>query len=68
MTLEELVRRLIDALDQAKIPYMLVGSLSTSFYGVSRATQDADLVVSCHGDRIRDLLCALGDESNAILN
>lgn len=62
MTLEELVGRLVDALDQASIPYMLVGSLSASFYGVSRGTQDADIVVSCHGSRIRDLIQALGDE------
>lgn len=62
MTLEELVRRLIDALDQADISYMLVGSLSTSFYGVSRATQDADIVVSCRNDRVTELLRILGDE------
>lgn len=62
MTLEQLVCRLVDALDQAGIAYMLVGSLSTSFYSVSRGTQDADLVVSCPGTQIRDLLKVLGDE------
>jgi hypothetical protein len=66
MTLEDLVGRLVDALDQAKIDYMLVGSLSTSFYGVSRGTQDADIVVSCHGSRFAGLLKALGDEFVAI--
>jgi hypothetical protein len=62
MTLEELVRRLVDALESAGIQYVLVGSLSASFYGVSRSTQDADIVVSCSGARIAELVRALGDE------
>lgn len=62
MTLEELVGRLADGLEQAHIPYMLVGSLSTNFYGVSRGTQDADLVVSCPSSKIKDLMHALGNE------
>jgi len=62
MTLEDLVRRLVEALDESGIPYVLVGSLSASFYGVSRGTQDADVVVSCPGSRIKDLVESLGDE------
>jgi hypothetical protein len=62
MTLEELVQRLVDALESVGIPYVLVGSLAASFYGVSRSTQDADLVVSCDGSQIRKLVAALGDE------
>ncbi len=62
MTLEDLVRRLVNALDDSHIPYVLVGSLSASFYGVSRGTQDADVVVSCPGSQIKKLVDALGDE------
>jgi hypothetical protein len=62
MTLEELVGKLVDALEQSSIPYVLVGSLSSSFYGVSRSTQDADIVVSCHSSRIADLVKALGQD------
>ena len=35
----------IDALEQLNIPYILVGSLSTNYYGIPRSTQDADFVV-----------------------
>jgi hypothetical protein len=35
----------MDALCAAGIPYMLVGSLASNFYGIPRATQDADFVV-----------------------
>ncbi len=62
MTLEELVQRLTDALDKSSVDYVLVGSLAASFYGVSRATQDADIVVSCAGSAISDVLRALGPE------
>src|SRR6478672_8477973 len=33
------------ALDGASIPYMVVGSYSSNFYGVPRSTKDADLVL-----------------------
>jgi hypothetical protein len=62
MNLEELVRRVVGALEAANIPYVLVGSLSSNFYGVSRGTQDADIVVSCPGARISELMRALGSE------
>jgi hypothetical protein len=35
----------IDALDAAGIPYMLVGSLSSNAYGIPRNTKDADFVM-----------------------
>jgi hypothetical protein len=62
MTLEELVQRLIVALDASGISYVLVGSLSSNYYGVSRSTQDADIVVSCPAGKITELLRALGEE------
>jgi hypothetical protein len=62
MNLEELVRRLVDALEAANTPYVLVGSLSSNFYGVSRGTQDADIVVSCPGAQIAELMRTLGSE------
>ena len=36
---------LTSALDAATIPYMIVGSYSSNFYGIPRSTKDADLVV-----------------------
>ena len=44
------VSSVIAALDRTGIPFMLVGSLSSSYYGIPRSTNDADFVVQL-GDR-----------------
>jgi hypothetical protein len=36
---------MIDALDAEQIDYMVVGSLSSNFFGIPRSTHDADLVL-----------------------
>ena len=45
MNSDEATAAVIDALDALQIPYMMVGSFSTNFYGIVRATHDADIVV-----------------------
>jgi hypothetical protein len=45
MTGEEATVAVIDALESLHVPYMLVGSFASNFYGIPRATQDADFVV-----------------------
>jgi hypothetical protein len=45
MNSDEATGVVIDALDALEIPYMVVGSFSTNFYGIPRSTQDADIVV-----------------------
>ena len=39
------VHAMIEALNAAGIPFMLVGSLSSNAYGIERSTKDADFVV-----------------------
>jgi hypothetical protein len=41
----ESLLKLIEAFDREQIPYMIVGSYSSNFYGIPRSTKDADLVV-----------------------
>ena len=42
---------LIRTLEKAEVPYMIVGSYSSNFYGIPRSTKDADFVVSLdHAD------------------
>lgn len=41
----ESLLKLIAAFDTAEIPYMVVGSYSSNFYGIPRMTKDADVVV-----------------------
>ena len=45
MTAEQIVYRVMDALDAAGIPFMLVGSFSSNLYGIARSTRDVDFVV-----------------------
>lgn len=45
MTADEAVVTVLDALDAAGVPYMIVGSLASNFHGIPRATRDADFVV-----------------------
>jgi hypothetical protein len=45
MTSEDLVVIVFDALARLGVPFMVSGSLASNFYGVPRATQDADLVL-----------------------
>jgi predicted nucleotidyltransferase len=55
MTCEEVAVVVIDALEKAQIRYMLVGSLTTSYYGVVRSTQDIDIMIDYTSNAIRDL-------------
>jgi hypothetical protein len=41
----EAVVAMIDALDVEQIDYIVVGSLSSNYYGIPRSTQDGDLVL-----------------------
>lgn len=45
MNIEEAFQAVADALNTSAVPYMLVGSLSSSFYGIGRSTKDVDFVL-----------------------
>lgn len=62
MTGDEAVIRVIGALEALGVPYMLVGSLSSNFYGVPRATEDADLVIELGETTLSALGHVLGPE------
>jgi hypothetical protein len=40
-----LLRRVVDAVEEAAIPYMLVGSFASTWHGAPRTTQDIDIVI-----------------------
>lgn len=52
---EESVAILLGLLNELNVPYMLVGSFSSNYYGVSRATRDADFVVEMSDEHRREL-------------
>jgi hypothetical protein len=58
MSSANIFRQIIAAMDQARIPYMVVGSFASNLYGTGRGTQDIDLVVSATPEQIRTLLSA----------
>ena len=45
MTAGELLRRVVEALEAADIPYMVVGSFASTWHGAPRTTQDIDIVI-----------------------
>ena len=60
MTPQEATAEVIDAMDALEVPYMLVGSLSCSYYAIPRSTQDADFVVQLESGAISSLAERLG--------
>jgi hypothetical protein len=52
----------VAALEELRIDYMLVGSFSTNFYGISRSTRDADIVIQLNEATLADLQHRLGSE------
>ena len=59
MTSTDVFRRIVAALDQARIPFMLTGSFASSLHGVTRATQDIDLVIAPTAEQLRALVASL---------
>ncbi len=46
MTLADLVRDAVRALNEAAVPYMVTGSFASTFHGEPRATRDLDVVIA----------------------
>jgi len=60
MSTEQLIGEVIDALNRLSVPYMLTGSLASNFYGIPRATMDADFVADFSGHAVDALAGSLG--------
>jgi hypothetical protein len=45
MTIGAVLAAVIDSLEAAGVPYMVTGSLASSFHGEPRATRDLDVVI-----------------------
>jgi len=56
MTVKEITLRVIDALNAANVPHLLVGSFSSNYYGIPRSTEDADFVVQLDAASFTELL------------
>lgn len=58
-TQREFLKRLTEFLDEAGIPYMVAGSVGSSFHGHPRATQDADVVIDPTAEQLQSLIALL---------
>jgi hypothetical protein len=59
VTQTQLIVAVIDALNEAHVPYLLAGSLAANIYSIPRSTKDADFVVEMDAaalDKITTLL------------
>jgi len=59
MSQQALLKRIVEALDGAGIPYMLTGSLASSLQGEPRSTHDIDLVVDISAGDVARVVRAL---------
>jgi hypothetical protein len=59
VTLAELLASAVAALEAEGVPYMLTGSLASSFHGEPRATRDIDFVIDPDGDALDRLVSRL---------
>jgi hypothetical protein len=53
VTVQDVFGRIVGALEQTGIPYMLTGSFASSYHGMPRATQDIDIVIAANPDQLR---------------
>jgi len=59
---KDFLKRIIDALNDAGIPYMLSGSMSSSFHGRPRATNDTDIVIAPVEEQLNAFTQSLGKD------
>ena len=59
MTADEAAVAVIEALDRARIPFMIVGSLASNFHGIPRATRDADFLMQIESASMSALAATL---------
>ncbi len=63
MSAAAFLRRIVDVLDTASVPYMVAGSFASTFHGMVRATQDVDIVVVLDRPGVGRLRTALPDDT-----
>jgi len=62
MTVNDVMLRVVDALERANIPHMLVGSFSSNLHGIPRATEDVDFVIQLDAPLTAEFSRLLGED------
>jgi hypothetical protein len=58
MSQQELLKKVIQALDRAGIQYMITGSVVSSLQGEPRSTHDIDIIIAMQSSKINELIGA----------
>jgi hypothetical protein len=58
----DFVEKVIESLNASEIFYMLSGSMSSSFHGQPRATNDADIVIDPTKEQLLNFVSSFGDK------
>lgn len=61
MTQEDFLAQIAAHLDASSIPFMVTGSLGSSYHGRPRTTQDVDIVIDPTEEQLTQFLGQLGD-------
>lgn len=56
MSQQELLKKVIQALDKAAIQYMITGSVVSSLQGEPRSTHDIDMVIAIQSSKVHELV------------
>jgi len=59
---KEFLKDIVSALEQAGISYMVSGSISSTFYGRPRSTQDIDIIIEARSENLLELVKILQDK------
>jgi hypothetical protein len=59
VTFADLLAEIIGQLDRAGVPYMVTGSIASSYHGEPRATRDIDIVIDPRPDALNQLVDGL---------
>jgi len=55
----DVFRRIVEHLDLRDVPYMLVGSFASTYFGAPRTTYDLDIVIEATTDKLKGLVADL---------
>jgi hypothetical protein len=62
VSVSDLLRRLVEKLDAAGVPYMVAGSFASTYHGVPRSTQDIDVVIDPTPSSLDTFLASLPED------
>jgi hypothetical protein len=57
----EFLQNMVEKLQQAGIDYVICGSMAASFYGITRSTEDADIIINPTEEQLTNFLNLLGN-------